>query len=1496
MSSQRLLVLTLTVGDDARVEARDQDDTLVEHLPDAPGLLRLIDEPRKAIDTRRASDDDHRAVGKALFEFLFGPPVRTLLLGLSERARATHGGGLQVRLVLSQSWQTLPWELLFDETHEEYLATSPDKVLYRVVTSPLTPNLPMPSLDIALVASTPRDLVPLDTEEEQRRIREVLASGTGSPPRLSVHSDITRGRMDEVLARELPGVLQFMGHGQYDEIGREGSLALSTASGEVDWVPERELGEIVRGYSRLGLVVLTACESARADERRAFSGVGPRLIEARVPAVIAMQYKLLDDSAPIFSRSLYKSLAQGEDIAVATQAARKQLFVQKRKWFREAFAPVLYLRGAPLRLRPPLSLTTVPQNVPVLTEDMETFVAPHVYSLMEQVLNKEHRLLIAGPPGSGKTLFALMMMYHYRTRSAPYEVRRVETPAEVLAGLQEPSPILFYVEDPWGIDEVKPKAGWRSQLPRLFRQVSARGCIHKLLVTTRQANLGESYGQEVPSDLRQACRVLAYEDYTEQTRKDILRLKARSLTAWQQDFVTVHEKWIVEQLEVPLSIDRFISELRSAKNEEQIDLSQLLRKAKVEELGTTLQGELRDLGWATRPALLLWALVGSETLFKASEALALAKRVQDGPGGLPPMRKLIDWMVTAGWLKEEDKSEGRYRAHPTTVSGLERLLVSEPDEAEQLLSRLLSQLCASGEAEAARKIFEKLPKARRGILSGDVKAAIQRDVLGRLLEAGDRQELSELVRAAERWLEGGPVHALIQALTRGAPSGRGWDVGMWEPPAWDERQRIEVRESPEAMRVLELYIRHVLPMGVLDLIEGLIRWSVELAGPMTEAYQEALGRALRFRTWASTDLVHGALAGDAPPYEEVLTRILGALDALRTEDRGDPEKLRQARQGVLGNAYAEHVLERSWEDYSVVETALEEYVRLRRQRMGYQWILGHPRREELLKAWGDALRHSPSPVQEDELSAFHAATIESDPRAVWWVLKERKATAFVPKIIASIGTAAPRLLGEGVATLRSIATPEEIEAPLREIAGAWSEERRAAVLLAARMFDARGADETREGYRKAFEAALGADMERCVAACARALADDESKDEAAALSPEQLSLLRRWAGRLDEELGRASLLALAATGAPVLEEAKKALAHEQEEVRAVGVRALRFDDSPEARLLLLKALSDLDSQVRAAALRALAPHATADERARIVQCWKDESSTVRFACAEAIGSGRWEEGRDALFELLGDSHDSNMDLRFDRAEHLIARRAARLLVEWNPHPPEELSRFLGFVEGGLSSNRDVEVHSILLDFLQGLDDGRVASTFARALDRLSMAGQQPDAHSLRWEVATALVTHLRISPGYSGQVPLAPIVRQASHFKPDYAGIAFILLGMLGQRAHPELAVLLDDEEHTLEKALLSLLGAAGVGAVSCPAAERLLSTEAHAKQVVAWARERVPHTSDIWSGRWKAHPQTRAWVAGLKNKEDGWSAILTNALDFFLGAVFKKGFASDDA
>src|SRR5690606_29053398 len=120
---------------------------------------------------------------------------------------------------------------------------------------------------------------------------------------------------------------------------------------------------------------------------------------------------------------------------------------------------------------------------------------------------------------------------------------------------------------------------------------AARGSTHKLLITTRQSNLGDSYGQNAPSEVRQACMLLAYDDYDEEDRSEILRLKSRLLSPWQHDFVTAHERMIVKQLGGPLSIDRFVSAVRFEKSGAGLKLLEMLRKADIEELGATLEAE-----------------------------------------------------------------------------------------------------------------------------------------------------------------------------------------------------------------------------------------------------------------------------------------------------------------------------------------------------------------------------------------------------------------------------------------------------------------------------------------------------------------------------------------------------------------------------------------------------------------------------------------------------------------------------------------------------------------------------------------------------------------------------------------------------------------------------------------------------------------------------------------------------------------------------------------
>jgi hypothetical protein len=75
-----------------------------------------------------------------------------------------------------------------------------------------------------------------------------------------------------------------------------------------------------------------------------FAGVGPALIQKRVPAVIAMQYPVRKDTAGAFSSQLYKALADDSPIDLAVNEARKFLSSDGR-WSdsRDWSTPVLYM-------------------------------------------------------------------------------------------------------------------------------------------------------------------------------------------------------------------------------------------------------------------------------------------------------------------------------------------------------------------------------------------------------------------------------------------------------------------------------------------------------------------------------------------------------------------------------------------------------------------------------------------------------------------------------------------------------------------------------------------------------------------------------------------------------------------------------------------------------------------------------------------------------------------------------------------------------------------------------------------------------------------------------------------------------------------------------------------------------------------------------------------------------------------------------------------------
>ena len=55
------------------------------------------------------------------------------------------------------------------------------------------------------------------------------------------------------------------------------------------------------------LVVLSSCESAKGSNKEVFGDLASMLSKRRIPAVVAMQYSVLDDVAIKFAHTFYKN-------------------------------------------------------------------------------------------------------------------------------------------------------------------------------------------------------------------------------------------------------------------------------------------------------------------------------------------------------------------------------------------------------------------------------------------------------------------------------------------------------------------------------------------------------------------------------------------------------------------------------------------------------------------------------------------------------------------------------------------------------------------------------------------------------------------------------------------------------------------------------------------------------------------------------------------------------------------------------------------------------------------------------------------------------------------------------------------------------------------------------------------------------------------------------------------------------------------------------------
>jgi tetratricopeptide (TPR) repeat protein len=292
--------------------------------------------------------------GRRLYGFLFGDGRDwDAFLRQNDRYRRQARVTLALHENAAALWR-LPWEYLHDG--QDFLALRGRFLLSRRPDglNELKPQRVALPVRVLVVVAAPDDQAPLDTEEELGVIQAALDKAVREGcVQVEYLDDATLPAIGDALRRFKPHVWHYTGHGKYDAEAGRSYLALEDDDGRAKPAGIQELRPYLQDLPDLRLVLLSGCQTAQTSGVDAFSGVATGLLEADIPAVLAMQFSILDQSGIKLAEAFYAALAGGDTPDQAVYRARLALRDFDRGPGYDWGIPALYLRAAGMRLVDP---------------------------------------------------------------------------------------------------------------------------------------------------------------------------------------------------------------------------------------------------------------------------------------------------------------------------------------------------------------------------------------------------------------------------------------------------------------------------------------------------------------------------------------------------------------------------------------------------------------------------------------------------------------------------------------------------------------------------------------------------------------------------------------------------------------------------------------------------------------------------------------------------------------------------------------------------------------------------------------------------------------------------------------------------------------------------------------------------------------------------------------------------------------------------------------
>jgi hypothetical protein len=288
------------------------------------------------------------AIGGRLFRAIFHDKVLALFRNAWQRVRRERLG-LRVKLILEPpELHGLPWEFLYDEEQQDFLALLNKTPLVRYVEQPrpISDFRPLERLRLLFLVASPKDLLPLDIAREVENIRTALEPWRAEgwlEYKIVQRPEANAQNLQRLLRQEDYHIFHFLGHGTFDAASGQGILVLEGADGNSQPLTARQLARFLRDEVDIRLAFLNACETALAPETAPFASAAGTLVQAGVPAVVATQYAISDGAAASFAREFYQALVDFYPLEAAVAEGRKAIDLSEGNY--EWGVPVLYLRA-----------------------------------------------------------------------------------------------------------------------------------------------------------------------------------------------------------------------------------------------------------------------------------------------------------------------------------------------------------------------------------------------------------------------------------------------------------------------------------------------------------------------------------------------------------------------------------------------------------------------------------------------------------------------------------------------------------------------------------------------------------------------------------------------------------------------------------------------------------------------------------------------------------------------------------------------------------------------------------------------------------------------------------------------------------------------------------------------------------------------------------------------------------------------------------------------